>query len=60
MSVADEKLFVRIGSAAVTIEQVNSVARGAARVELDPSPAFRKAGSLRETTNVYNMMQSYT
>jgi histidine ammonia-lyase len=43
MSVADAKLFVRIGSAAVTIEQVNSVAQGAARVELDPSPAFRKA-----------------
>jgi histidine ammonia-lyase len=41
--VDDAKPYIRIGSAEVTIEQVNSVANGVARIELDQSPAFRKS-----------------
>jgi len=40
--VDDAKAYVRIGSTPLTIEQVNAVAHGNARVELDQSPAFRK------------------
>jgi histidine ammonia-lyase len=41
--VDDAKAYVRIGSIPLTIEQVTAVAHGNARVELDQSPAFRKA-----------------
>jgi histidine ammonia-lyase len=41
--VDDAKAYVRIGSTPLTIEQVNAVAHGNARIELDQSPAFRKA-----------------
>ena len=39
----DAKAYVRIGSNPLTIEQVNAVAHGNARVELDQSPGFRKS-----------------
>ncbi|HEY8751049.1 MAG TPA: aromatic amino acid ammonia-lyase [Tepidisphaeraceae bacterium] len=39
----DAKPYIRISSETVTIEQVNAVAKGAARVELDHSAQFRES-----------------